>query len=202
MTSPSRRLTPALALAVGLALGGVAAGVAPVAAKALIQSKDIAPGAVTNSKIAANAVTSTRIRAGAVNSTSVRDGSLAGIDLAPTARTVASTWLKAVDAESVTFDGTTQVRDVIAVPAITQAVLDGYGVEVFVKLNGATLPLPYTSTAGSGNELSTLSYQLELGKIVITRVTPDDTPPAIGSKLRYRYVLTPPAVPPPAAPAG
>lgn len=200
MTSPVRRLTPALTLAVGLALGGVAAGVAPVAAKALIQSKDIAPGAVTNSKLSAGAVTSTRIRPGAVNSTTVRDGGIAGVDLAPAARTVASGWVKAVDADSVTFDGTTQVRDVIAAPEITQAVLDTYGVTVYLKLNGDTIPLPYTSTAGAGNELSTLSYQLKVGQIVITRVTPDDTPPAIGSKLRYRYVLTPPAVAP--VPAG
>ena len=164
---------------------------AKIAPKAVKGSK-LAPNAVNGSKLKNNAVNGSKLKNNAVSSAKIADGSVGAGDLSPALRIFSSEWLPAASGPDETFDGTNLDIATVAAPEITQDVRDSDAVSVYMAFAGKTLALPYTSFAGG--KPNTVGFRIEVGQIVLTRMS-DDNVASLGfsGALRFRYVISPSA---------
>jgi hypothetical protein len=107
-----------------------------------------------------------------------------------TANVQYSGWNLAINFRDTTVDGSNlNIADLLA-PALTQGLLDNGSVQVYLTYGSAVYPLPYTSFAGG--RANTVSYLLTPGRIIITRVTLDNSEHVtLLATLQYRYILIP-----------
>lgn len=107
-----------------------------------------------------------------------------------TVNTTSSPWELASTATTQTIDGTLLQTETISAPAITATALADASISVYMTYPGSNyIPLPYTSFAGGA--VNTVSYQLVVGKIILTRFTDDNSASiGFGSANEFRYVIT------------
>lgn len=114
---------------------------------------------------------------------------------AGTANVIYSAWLSFQQAERDTLiDGTNLKVNHLPATRLTQAIVDGGAIQVYMKFGTTVFPLPYTSDAGSGNgpnKSNTVNFIPKPGVIYITRYTHDNTASHGFGTLQYRYVLIP-----------
>lgn len=92
----------------------------------------------------------------------------------------------------VTIDGSLVRHLEFNIPTFTAEALAQNDIQVFINFGIFFGPLPYTSYAGG--KVSTISFRVEVGKLIITRFTHDNTASVTlggNSALIFRYVMTP-----------
>lgn len=107
-----------------------------------------------------------------------------------TANVIYSGWQSAVRVKDSVMDGTNMRIAHLYAPRITSTVQSSAAVLVYLDYGGGTFPLPYTSRAGG--RMSTIDFKLKTNEIVIYRFVYDGGALlALGSQIRYRYVIIP-----------
>lgn len=112
---------------------------------------------------------------------------------AGTANVQYSGWNYAANIRDTTIDGSNLIVATLAAPALTSAMLNNSSIQVYFNYGAGVFTLPYTSDAGG--KTSTMSFLPQVGSILITRFTIDDSASIwLGSNLQYRYVIIPGSV--------
>ncbi len=107
-----------------------------------------------------------------------------------TANVIYSGWQAAVRVKDSIMDGTNMRIAHLYAPRITSTVQSSAAVLVYLDYGGGTFPLPFTSR--SGGRMSTINFKLKTNEIVIYRFVYDGGALlALGSQIRYRYVIIP-----------
>lgn len=115
---------------------------------------------------------------------------------AGTANVIYSEWASAPAATSTTIDGTLGNTTSIAVPQLTQEILNQGTVMVYGKFSTTIFPLPYVSTAGGS--ANTLTFYPELNSIKLFRFKHDGSGGvSIPTSLQFRYIIIPGGTPVP-----
>lgn len=114
---------------------------------------------------------------------------------AGTANVIYSNWLSFQQTQRDTIiDGTNLKVNHIPAPKLTQAIIDGGVIHMYMRFLTSVFPLPYTSDAGTGNRPSTVSFVPKPGMLYVTRYTHDNSSGSSGigwGLVQFRYVLIP-----------
>jgi hypothetical protein len=109
---------------------------------------------------------------------------------AGTANVQYSGWNYATNFRDTTLDASQLVIANLAASSLTQTDLTTASIQVYCDFGEGVNPLPYTSFAG-GKE-NTINYLPEVGNILITRFTSDNSASiSLSSLIQYRYVIIP-----------
>ncbi|HEY8930359.1 MAG TPA: hypothetical protein VIM55_14260, partial [Mucilaginibacter sp.] len=109
---------------------------------------------------------------------------------AGTANVQYSGWAYATNFRDTTIDNSAMHVADLAAPALSQSILDGGSVQVFLNYGGGVFPLPHTTYAGG--KASIISYLPRIKHFVITRFTLDNTNSVnLSTVIQYRYVIIP-----------
>lgn len=155
-----------------------------------IGTTDIVPAAITNPLLATGAVDSGSVLDGSLTTSDLADGSVTAGKLADSVKAFSSAWVYASSFTQQTIDNSLVNTGVVSAPEITDAVIKGATINVYMTYGAGYLQLPYTSYAGG--KTSTIGYRVSNGQILITRFTADDTASVnLSTVLQYRYVITP-----------
>jgi hypothetical protein len=161
-------------------------------APSAVGSVQLADGAVGSGELAPGGVGSAQLAGKSVGTTKIADGAVGPAQLAASTKIISSDWAYATGFVDTAIDNTAVHTAVVSAPDITAAVRNGADISVWMTYGQNTIPLPYTSFAGG--KLSTISFQVQAGSILITRMTADNSNSvALSTVLQYRYTITPTA---------
>lgn len=109
---------------------------------------------------------------------------------AGTANVIYSTWVYATYFRDTTIDASSVKAANVLAPGLSSAILNSGTVLVYFTFGAGNFTLPYTSNAGG--KPNTIAYIPQLGKILITRFTHDNSNTInLSTLLQYRYILIP-----------
>ena len=109
---------------------------------------------------------------------------------AGTANVQYSGWNYATNFRDTTIDNSLMHVADLAAPALTQTLLDGGSMQIFLDYGGGVFPLPHTAYAGG--KASIISYLPRIKHFIITRFTLDNTNSVnLSTAIQYRYILIP-----------
>jgi hypothetical protein len=109
---------------------------------------------------------------------------------AGTANVTYSDWNYATNFRDTTIDGSLLNVADLAAPSITANDLDSATFAVYFTFGSGIFPLPYTSDAGG--KANTMSFLPEVGKMLITRFTADNSASVhLSVILQYRFIIIP-----------
>ena len=107
------------------------------------------------------------------------------------ANVISSGWFLPTTQEDIVRDGSDLREFVIDAPELTSEVIDSAAVQVFMRFQSWTVPLPYTSEAGTGIDPSTVSFTLFPGKLHINRFRHNREALIGFGDVYFRYVIIP-----------
>jgi hypothetical protein len=114
----------------------------------------------------------------------------AGILLKGTANVTYSAWNYATNFRDSTIDASDEEIATLAAPELSSADLSGATILVYFTFGAGIWQLPYTSYAGGKG--STISFIPEVGQILVTRFTFDNSASiTMSSLLQFRYIIIP-----------
>jgi hypothetical protein len=112
------------------------------------------------------------------------------LSLKGTANVIYSAWNYASNFRDTTFDGSKLEVGTLTATELTNTYLNSATIQVFFTFGAGDFPLPYTSDAGGTS--NTISFIPEVGQILITRYTFDNSASvALSPLLQYRWVIIP-----------
>jgi len=109
---------------------------------------------------------------------------------AGTANVQYSGWNFATNLRDSIIDASNETVMNLASTSLTQSILDNGTVMVYLTFGAGVFPMPYTS--GAGGKTSTVSFIPQVGRMLITRYTADNSNSVpLSTSLQYRYILIP-----------
>lgn len=113
---------------------------------------------------------------------------------AGTANVIYSTWKYATNFNDTIIDNSKMKVGYVAAPGLSTTIMNSGLIIVYFAYENKSIPLPYTTYAGS--KPNTISYIPMLDKIAITRFTHNNSNHInLSTLLQYRYILIPGSVP-------
>jgi hypothetical protein len=110
--------------------------------------------------------------------------------VAGTANVQYSGWNYATNLRDSIIDGSNEGIMNLTSTSLTQSILDNGTVMVYLTFGAGVFPMPYTS--GAGGKTSTVSFIPQVGRMLITRYTADNSNSVpLSTLLQYRYILIP-----------
>lgn len=112
---------------------------------------------------------------------------------AGTANVQYSGWNYATNIRDTTLDASALVIANVQAASLTSAELDNSSIQVYINFGEGIYPTPYTSYAGG--KQNTISFLPQVGNILITRFTADNSASiSLSPLIQFRYVIIPGSV--------